>query len=133
MLEVDNASLDRAILAAQVTNFAIVLVVGVARGRLATCPGVKVGESARAVAVSRNWRLVDVEREGTALGRKILDVDAPLNRRITRRSAANDRASNSVLLLLGKIGNVASTREVLGDCRSNAGLSRGDDRNRSGE
>ena len=90
MLEVDNASLDRAILAAQVTNFAIVLVVGVARGRLATCPGVKVGESARAVAVSRNWRLVDVVQEGTARLRKTVDIDSPLDARGARKRASND-------------------------------------------
>lgn len=122
-----------AILAAQVTNFARVLVVGVTGGVIATPIGVKVGESARAVAVSRNWRLVDVEREGTAGLREIVETHSPLNACSAREGAASDRAiKNGVLVLIGEIGNEGSTWKVVGDYRSNVGL-RGDDRSRGDE
>lgn len=122
---------DLAILAAQVTNLARAGLAAIANGNLATLVGVKVGASARAVAVSRNWLLVDVVHEGTARLREIVDMDSPLNARSARKRAGRDRASKTGLVS-AEMGGVASTREVVLDDRSKIGL-RGGDRSRGDE
>jgi hypothetical protein len=115
------AAFQLAVLAAQVADLAGFGGGAVTSRILGAAEGVQMGEGGGAVAVDGGGS-VQVVREGTTLGRQVLELDGKLNATATGRSDGLDEAPHIALDvgtgeegLIGKSGAVTNTLGVIGD------------------
>ena len=111
-------SSDVAILSAVVARLARLWLAGIADGDLAALVRVKMGTSGSAVAVLRDWLLVDVVHERTPGGWEAGEGDAELDTDTVGSSNSLNRATKRAALLDGESRDVASTSWVASDLGS---------------
>jgi hypothetical protein len=112
-----------AVLAAQVAGLARLGLAGIANGHLAALVRVEMGTGGSAVAVLRDWLLVEVVHEGTASGWEAAEGDTEQDTDAIGSGDGGDGAAERAALLDRQGSDVAGAGWVTSNLRRGAGLS----------